>query len=206
MKDPSLAAEIVRSVCRAVSIPVSVKMRSGYDGVTAPGLAPLLEEAGASFITVHGRTRDAMYRPPADLDAIREVKRRVSVPVIGNGDVASPAGALHMLEYTGCDAVAVGRGALGDPFIFARINAVLLGSPEPASPTPARRMDMLRRHVSLMCRYKGEYIALREARRHAGWYVKGLRGAAAARARACELSAMADLDGFIEMVLSLQRD
>ena len=200
MNTPKLAAEIVKAVRAALpgDIPVSAKIRAGYSDNTAAALAPLLEKAGASFITVHGRTRDRMYRPPADLEIIRDVKNSVSVPVIGNGDITSPADALNMIEYTGCDAVAIGRGALGNPFLFAQVNAALMERPVPPMPTLKQRADMLRRHVGLMCGSKGEYIAMREARKHAAWYTKGLRGAAALRARSSELCTFADLDIFIE--------
>lgn len=201
MKSPTLAADIVQAVCDAVSVPVTVKIRAGYSETTAPRLAPLLENAGACVIAVHGRTRDRMYKPPVDLDVIRDVKKSVSVPVIGNGDIFTEEHALHMLDYTGCDAVMVGRAALGNPFIFGRINAALSGSPAPESPTVTQRMDTLRRQVSLMCEYKGEHIALREARKHAGWYTRGLRGAASLRAQSSNLSTMEDLEHFIALIL-----
>lgn len=201
MKTPKLAADIVRAVAAAVALPVTAKIRAGYSDTTAPQLAPLLEQAGVSAIIVHGRTRDRMYKPPVDLDIIRDVKRSVSVPVIGNGDIYTEKHALHMLDYTGCDAVMVGRAALGDPFIFGRINAAIRGDAPPPLPTTAQRMAALRSQVERMCAYKGAYIALREARKHAGWYTKGLRGASALRARASELATMTDLDRFIDLVL-----
>lgn len=201
MKTPALAAGIVRAVCGAVSVPVTVKIRAGYSETTAPALAPLLEEAGAAAIIVHGRTRERMYKPPADLDVIRDVKKSVAVPVVGNGDIFTEQHALDMLSYTGCDGVMIGRAALGNPFIFARVNAAIAGAPIPPAPTPEQRMDALRRQVLLMCEYKGEYIALREARKHAGWYTKGLRGASALRAGASGLETLRDLERFIELAL-----
>ena len=201
MKDSELAAHIVECVCGAVSIPVSVKIRAGYSETTAPKLAPLLERAGAGSITVHGRTRDRMYRPPVDLDVIRDVKKSVGVPVIGNGDIGSGRDALHMLEYTGCDAVMIGRGALGNPFIFGEVNAAVTGDALPAAPTLAERMDTFRTQAKITCENKGEYIAMREMRKHAAWYIKGVQGAAAFRARSSEIGSMDDLEQFIEMVL-----
>lgn len=201
MKTPQLAADIVAAVCAAVSVPVTVKIRAGYDETTAPRMAPMLERAGAAAIAVHGRTRERMYKPPVDLDVIRDVKKSVSVPVVGNGDIHTEQQALYMLDYTGCDAVMVGRAALGNPFVFGRINAAIAGRPLPPAPTVTQRMDALRRQVTLMCEYKGEFIALREARKHASWYIKGLRGASALRARASELCTLDDLDAFIALVL-----
>jgi nifR3 family TIM-barrel protein len=201
MNRPETAAAIVAAVCAVVEIPVTCKIRAGYDSTSAARLAPLLEKAGAACITVHGRTRDRMYRPPVDLNVIRDVKKSVSVPVIGNGDITTPENALTMLDYTGCDAVMVGRAALGNPFIFGQINAAISGKPLPALPSVQTRMDMLRTQVQLMCAYKGEFIALREARKHAGWYTKGLRGAATLRARSSALGTLEDLHQFIDLVL-----
>lgn len=206
MKTPERAVAIVRTVRGAVSLPVSVKLRAGYSETTAPALAPLLEQAGADWITIHGRTRDRMYAPPVDLEVIREIKRRVSVPVIGNGDIYTSEDALHMLEITGCDAVMIGRGALGNPFIFARVNAALRGLTPPALPSASERMATLRRQAVLMVAQKGEAIALRELRRHAAWYTRGLRGAAAARAKACGLSTLDDLEAFIDYVIKQQAE
>ncbi len=202
MLTPDLAAAIVRAVCDTVTVPVSVKIRAGYHETTAPLLAPHLEQAGAAWITVHGRTRDRMYQPPVDLAVIRDTKRAVSVPVVGNGDITSPAEALHMFEVTGCDAVMIGRGALGNPFIFEQVNAALSGCAVPPLPPLQQRMNALRAQVQWMCEDKGEYIALREARKHAAWYIKGLRGAAALRASTNTLCTPADLDRFIARVLA----
>ncbi len=201
MKRPQLAADITKEVCGAVQLPVTVKLRAGYSEVTAPELAPMLELAGAAAITVHGRLRDRMYKPPVDLEVIRAVKQAVSVPVIGNGDIFTPQDALKMVEYTGCDAVAVGRAALGNPFFFAQVNAALSGASAPQPPSAELRMSTLRRQIELMCAYKGEYIALREGRKHAAWYTRGLRGAARLRSRAMELCTLQDLDAYIELVL-----
>ncbi|MEG1984428.1 MAG: tRNA dihydrouridine synthase DusB [Oscillospiraceae bacterium] len=206
MNTPLVAAAIVRAVNDAVGIPVTAKIRAGFAEITAPSLAPLLEQAGAAAITVHGRTRSRMYKPPVDLDVIRSVKQSVSIPVIGNGDIFTPQDAVRMLERTGCDAVAVGRQALGNPFFFEQVNAMISGESLPEAPSVRTRMETLRRQIVMMCEYKGEFVALREARKHAGWYTRGLRGAAKIRYRAMELCTMNDLDSFIRLVLDINRD
>ena len=205
MRTPDVAAAIVRAVAERVSVPVTVKIRAGYNENTAPELAPLLEEAGASLITVHGRTRERMYRPPVDLDVIREVKRRVSVPVVGNGEIETGEDAAHMMAYTGCDAVAVGRAAMGDPFRLGCIRAQLMGETPPPEPTLEQRLAVLREQVVMMAVYKGEYIALQEARKHAAWTLKGIRGAAKLRAEANSLATFDDLDRYIETTLRAAR-
>jgi len=143
-----------------------------------------------------------MYQPPVDLDIIRDVKAAVSVPVIGNGDISSAADALHMLQYTGCDGVMVGRGALGDPFIFREIAAAMQGKELPPAATMQERMAMLRRQVKELRDLKGDYIAFCEARKHAAWYIKGIRGAAKLRAMTGGISKEEDLERFIDAVLS----
>ncbi len=200
MRTPETAAEITRAVVEAVSLPVTCKIRAGYSELTAPALAPLLEQAGAALLVVHGRTRDRMYKPPVDLDVIRAVKQRVGIPVVGNGDVFTPQLAERMLSETGCDAVMIGRGALGNPFLFSAVSSDLAGVPH-TPPTVEQRMDALRRQVHLMSEYKGAFLALREARKHAAWYTKGLRCAAKIRARSTELSTPDDLERFIDLVL-----
>lgn len=201
MKTPELAAEIVFAMNNAVSVPITAKIRAGYSENTAHLLAPLLEQAGAAALTVHGRTRERMYKPPVDRDIIKAVKHSVTIPVIANGDIFTVDDALSMLEYTSCDAVAVGRASLGNPFIFAQINAAINGLPLLNKPSPREKMETLRRQIQLMCAYKGEFIAMREARKHAAWYTKGLHGAAKTRPLAMELCTLDDLDHFIDIVL-----
>ncbi|MGI6265267.1 MAG: tRNA dihydrouridine synthase, partial [Acutalibacteraceae bacterium] len=156
------------------------------------------EAGGAAAITVHGRTRDQMYAPPVDLEIIRQVKQAVAVPVIGNGDVASPRAAAEMYEQTGCDLVMVGRGALGAPWIFAQIEAYLTHGRILPDPPISRRMEVLCRQVERAAALKGEAVALREARKHAAWYMKGWRGAAALRGLAGQITTMADLYALCE--------
>lgn len=201
MKDASLACSIVFAVNEAVGLPVTVKMRAGYDEITAPYLAPLLEQAGAAAIVIHGRTRAQMYRPSVNLDVIKEVKKSVSVPVIGNGDIASSENALKMLDYTCCDAVMVGRGCLGNPFIFDKINAALNGADAPLGAGISERMQALYSLALAECEIKPERVAAQELRKHAAWFTKGFRGASALRKKALSLSSLKDLEEFISLVL-----
>ena len=203
MLSPTLAGEIVRAVSRAVNIPVTVKMRRGWDSehLNAVELAKICEQSGAAAITVHGRTRAQMYAPPVDRQTIADVKRAVSVPVIGNGDIVSPETALSMYAETGCDLVMVGRGALGRPWLFAQIAAAADGRDVPPDPALEEKMSIMRRHIVLLCRYKGDHIGMLEARKHVAWYIKGMPGAAKLRGLAGTLSSMDDLDRLIESVL-----
>ena len=196
MKNPELCGRIVEAVVKASDVPVTVKIRKGWDEetVTAVEVAKICEQAGAAAITVHGRTRAQMYAPPADLDIIRQVKAAVQVPVIGNGDIYTPADAARMLEETGCDGVMVGRGALGAPWVFREINAWLLHETVVPYPSVTERMMVMLRQGKLACGYKGERVAMREMRKHAGWYMRGLHGAPAFRAQAGTLTVFADLE------------
>ena len=196
MQKPKLAGEIVKAVANAVSLPVTVKIRAGWDAGSrnAAELAKICEDAGAEMITVHGRTREQMYAPPADLDIIREVKQAVSVPVVGNGDIFTAADAARMYEATGCDYVMAGRGALGAPWLFMQINALLEQDVLLPTPPVSERMRVMLRHISMACAHKGETVALREARTHAAHYMRGLRGAAALRREAGTLSSFEQLE------------
>ena len=202
MTTPQLAAELVAAAVSATSLPVTAKIRAGFKEETAQQLAPMLEQAGAAFLTVHGRTRDQMYHPPINLDIIKAVKEAVSIPVVGNGDILSAEDALQMKQYTGCDAVMIGRGALGDPFLFTRVNAALQGLPIPEPATLKRRIDTLRLQGELTVAEKGEYVALREMRKHAAYYMKGLKGAAKLRADAGKMSTLQDLYAICDAALA----
>ena len=195
MKEPQLAGRIVRAVRDAVDIPVTVKIRKGWDDscVNAVELAKILEANGADAIAIHGRTRQQMYSGTVDLDIIRAVKKAVRVPVIGNGDITDIVSAANMLEYTGCDAVMIGRGAFGNPWLFRQINAYLDSGIVIPPPSLEEKMTVMIRHIAKMVEYKGEYTAMREARRHAAYYTKGLRGGAKFRAQMSSLETYDDL-------------
>ena len=195
MKDPVLAASIVKAVSEVSTVPVTVKMRSGWDGehINAVELAKRCEDAGAAAITVHGRTKVQMYAPPVNTDIIRQVKQAVSIPVIGNGDVTDGLSAARLMEETGCDMVMIGRGALGRPWVFSQINAYLDHEVILPDPPVVERMRVMLKHIETLCAYKGERVGIREARKHAAWYTKGLYGAANYRARIGLISSVEEL-------------
>lgn len=175
MKTPELAAQIIRAVREAVDIPLTVKFRKGWDSgsVNAVEFAKMAEACGADAIAIHGRTRAQMYAPTADWEIIRQVKEAVSIPVIGNGDVDSVDSAVRMYEETGCDLVMIGRGALGNPFLFRQIKEYREYGQVLTHPTLEERVEVMLRHIRLLCDIKGEYIGMKEARKHATWYFKG---------------------------------
>lgn len=176
LKEPELAAEIVREVSRATSKPVTVKYRIGFDSnsINAVEFGKVLEEAGAKCITLHGRTREQMYSGTANWDIIRQVKESVSIPVVGNGDVNSFDSALRLFQETNCDAIMIGRGAQGNPFIFREVGDYLNGR-EIRRPTNEEKIDTVIRHLKLEIEDFGEYKAVREMRKHIAWYLKGLK-------------------------------
>lgn len=196
MKNPQLAEDIVRGVVKASPVPVTVKIRMGwdFDSINAVELAKRAENAGAAAITVHGRTKSQMYAPPVNREIIAKVKRAVSIPVIGNGDITDGFSAAKMLEETNCDLVMVGRGALGRPWVFSQINAYLEHGRILPEPPVAERMRVMVNHIKTICEYKGEYVGLREARKHAAWYTKGLHGAAEYRREIGSLSSIEQLE------------
>lgn len=204
MKTPPLCGEIVAAVKKAVPVPVTVKMRKGWDDstVNAVEVARICEASGADAVAVHGRTRAQMYAPTADWDIIRQVKEAVRIPVIGNGDVTGAQEAAQMLEQTGCDLVMVGRGALGNPWIFAQINAYLNDSPALLPPPGlSERMLVMLGHIRAMCGYKGEHRAMNEARKHVGWYLRGIKNAAEFRRRAGTLEHFEELDRLVRDII-----
>lgn len=202
MKAPETAQLIVREVVRAVNVPVTVKMRTGWDSqsINAPELAKRCEAEGASMITVHGRTRMQMYSPGIDYATIAEVKRAVKIPVVANGDVTDGRTAKHMYEATGCDLVAVGRAAQGNPFVFEQINAYM-EKRSFSPPSLEEKLKILTEQIALMVKYKGERRGLTEARKHTAWYMQGLNGAAALRRLCGEISSFADIENICEKAL-----
>lgn len=179
-KNPALAEKIVEAVVKASPVPVTVKIRMGwdFDNINAVEMAKRAENAGASAVTVHGRTRNQMYAPPVNRDIIAQVKKEISIPVIGNGDIIDEQSAAIMLEETNCDLIMIGRGALGRPWVFSQINAYLEHGRVIPEPPVTEKMRVMLKHIEKLCEYKGDYVGMREARKHAGWYTKGLRGAA----------------------------
>ena len=180
MKTPDLAARVAEAAVKAVDVPVTVKMRIGWDDdhINVVDFAKRIESTGVAAVAVHGRTREQMYMGRADWSYIKAVKDSLSIPVIGNGDVWTPEDALRMMRETGCDAVMIGRGAQGNPWIFERTNHYLRTGELRPEPTYLERLDMLLKHFELLCRYKGAALGVREIRTHAGWYMRGMPEAA----------------------------
>lgn len=201
MKEPELVYDIVKAISEAVSKPVTVKIRKGFDDehINAPEIARACEAAGASAVAVHGRTREQFYSGKADWDIIKKVKEAVLIPVIGNGDVVDGESAKKMLEETGCDAVMVGRGAEGNPFIFKEINAYLKGE-DYSPPTREEICETILEHADLQLNYKGEYVGIREMRKHVSWYLKGVEGACAIRKQINEMDSMDELKAVVENI------
>lgn len=204
MLDPKNCGDIVAAVVKENNgKPVTVKMRAGWNGdhITAVEVAKACEAAGAALVAVHGRTREQMYQPgTVDWKVIEAVKKAVKIPVLGNGDIESAEDAKAMMDATGCDSVMVGRAALGDPWIFEQIRAVVNGRPMPEKPTLRQRMQAMRSQIYDMCEEKGEWAAMPQARSQALYYMRGLKGAAALRRACCELSHFEDVDRLIEKV------
>lgn len=206
LKNPPLISKIVESVVKASPVTVTVKIRTGWDEntVNAVEVAKRIEAAGADAITVHGRTRAQMYAPPVYYDEIAKVKQSVSIPVIGNGDITDGKTAEFMLRETGCDFLMIGRGALGRPWVFEAVNTYLKDGIVLPEPDVAERMNVMLRHIQLICDYKGERIGMREARKHAAWYIKGMRGAASLRQEVGSLSSMDELKILAEKVINIK--
>lgn len=202
MKDPALCGEIIRAVSNAVDIPVTVKIRAGFDSahLSAVEIAKIAEDNGATAITVHGRTREQFYAPPVNYDIIRDVKQAVNIPVIGNGDVTDAQSAKRLYDYTGVDYIMVGRGALGNPWVFREINAYLGEGKILPKPDLDEKLDVLSRHIKRAVELKGEYVGMHEARKHTAYYLKGFKNAAKLRNLAFSMQTLDDLNQLINKI------
>lgn len=197
LKDVELIGKIVRAVSDAAGVPVTCKIRSGFDEVAdVERIAKTIEQSGAAAIAVHPRTRKMYYSGHSDWNIIADVKKAVSIPVIGNGDINCAADAKRMLDTTGCDAVMIGRGARGNPFIFREVLTLLRDGKTCPPPTVDEKMNTLKKQINMLCNQKGEYVGIREARKHVAWYIKSLPDSAAVRNDVCKtesLDALMDL-------------
>ncbi|MCH5300290.1 MAG: tRNA dihydrouridine synthase DusB [Ruminococcus sp.] len=208
MKNPKLCGEIVKEVTRAVNVPVTVKIRKGWDenSVNAVEVAKICEQNGASALTVHGRTRKQYYAPPVDYDLIKSVKKSLSIPVIANGDVKSPEDAKRILEYTECDLVMIGRASLGNPWIFQRINAFLNEGVLLPLPSLDERLKVMTEHIEKICEYKGEHMGILQSRKHIAYYLKGMKNAASFRKKSGEVKTLEDVYNLSKEVKEHQKD
>ncbi len=206
MKTPQLFGEVVAAAVRATELPVTVKIRKGWDdsSVNAVEMAKIAEANGAAAVAVHGRTKEQLYSGKADWDIIRDVKNAVSIPVIGNGDVASPEQCRAMYDYTGCDLVMIGRGSYGRPWLFGQIKDYFEGREVRPEPSFEEKLAIMRRHIGLLVADKGEAVGMKEARRHASWYLKGMTGAARFRNICGTLNTLDDLERLIETIAAEQ--
>ena len=205
MKDPEKAARIAEAVVRAVKVPVTAKMRRGWDkgSINAVELAKMLEEVGVSAVAVHGRTRMQMYGGEADWNTIRDVQQAVSIPVIANGDVFSPEAAVRILKFTGADIAMIGRGSFGNPWLFEQSTAALSGRDIPPLPPFAERWDTAVRQVELSAQYQNERVAMLQARHHLCWYLKGISHANYYKEKIVQLSTLSELHA---LSASIKRD
>ncbi|MDR3050708.1 MAG: tRNA dihydrouridine synthase DusB [Oscillospiraceae bacterium] len=206
MRDVRLAARIVRAAASALAVPVTIKMRIGWDDAqrNAVDFALAMEESGAAAVTVHGRTRAQQYAGTANWDAIGEVKARLRIPVLGNGDAFTVADAAALRAHTGCDGVMIGRGAMGNPWIFDGIRRLDAGIP-PRNRDAAEKLALAARHLDMMVAWKGEPAAVPEMRKHMAWYCKGLHGAARMRVRINSAQSAAEMRGCLNELVSLQQ-
>ena len=202
MKNPVLVGKIVEAMAKAVQKPVTVKIRAGFndESINAPEIAHVIEESGGAAVAVHGRTREQYYSGKADWDVIRRVKETVKIPVIGNGDILTGQDAIRMFEETGCDAVMIGRGARGNPWIFSQVGRYLKDQTVLAPPTTKEICDMILRHAKMLIEAKGEYTGIREMRKHFAWYTAGMKHSAALRGRVNQVEHFEELEQLVDMV------
>lgn len=207
MKTPELFGELVKAAAGSTDIPVTVKIRTGWDAssINAVEMARIAEENGAAAVAVHGRTKDQLYSGKADWDIIKAVKNAVRIPVIGNGDVQTVEDCERMYEYTGCDLVMIGRGSYGRPWLFGQIRDYFEGRTPRPEPSLEEKLTIMRKHIGLLVEDKGERTGMKEARRQAAWYIKGIDGAAELRNRFGKMNTLDDLDGLIRLVLDSAR-
>ena len=204
MNQPKLVHEIVRKTARAIQKPVSVKIRKGFDdgSINAVEIAKIIEDAGGAAVAVHGRTREQYYSGKADWDIIRQVKEAVTIPVIGNGDVDSGESALAIMKETGCDGVMIGRGAQGNPWIFSELLSYEQHGVMPERPSKEALKNMMLRHARLQIQYKGEYLGVREMRKHVAWYTTGLPNSAKLRGEINAVESYEELVALLEKRLT----
>lgn len=202
MKNPKLVHEIVSKTVKAIQKPVTVKIRKGFDDtcINAVEVAKIIEDAGASAVAVHGRTREQYYSGKADWEIIRQVKGAVTIPVIGNGDVVSGESAIAMMEQTGCDGVMIGRGAQGNPWIFSELVEYERTGKIPERPNLEELKKMILRHAQLQVEYKGEYLGIREMRKHVSWYTTGLPNSARLRAKINAVESLVELEELLNSI------
>ena len=205
MNQPKLVHEIVSKTVKAIQKPVTVKIRKGFndESINAVEIAKIIEDAGAAAVAVHGRTREQYYSGKADWDIIRQVKEAVSIPVIGNGDVVSGESALAMMRETGCDGVMIGRGAQGNPWIFSELVEYEKTGVMPERPSNEELKEMMLRHARLQIQYKGEYLGIREMRKHVSWYTTGLKNSAKLRGEINAVESYAELVELLENKLTV---
>ncbi|MFQ9697413.1 MAG: tRNA dihydrouridine synthase DusB, partial [Zhenhengia sp.] len=200
LKNPELIGEIVYAVSHAIDKPLTVKIRKGFDDtcVNAVEVAKVIEQAGASLLTIHGRTREQFYSGEADWDIIKKVKEAVNIPIVGNGDVREPQDAKRMMDYTGCDGVLIARAAQGNPWIFSRTNHYFKTGEVLPEPTLEERIPVILKHAQMLVAHKGEFIGVREMRTHLTAYVKGIHGATGFRRRLTAVETLDDIKFLLE--------